>query len=97
MAKTIRVCVLRGTLEPWVPHVGACRVRSREHGHCGLESAAALVAEGCAEWVKEEYVTRRGKEGERVVAAIRLVKRRVWRKRLSRDGRGTMAVMQLVA
>lgn len=94
MAKSSeRICVIRGR-DDAKAFVGACQ--SKRHGHVGRATAQGLVDSGQAEWVREKYLTARGKERSRTLSIVRLTEGRVWRKTICRAGYASIAVMQLV-
>ena len=94
--RNTRVCVLVRGQEYEAPKVEGTACTSRIHGHISYERAAQLVADGMAEWVKIERQGRTGRVYHRTVNAIRLVLRRRWAGRPSRDERGTVKTLQLV-
>lgn len=90
-----RICVLvRG--QSWEPLIPGRACLSRIHGHCSLAKAAQMVEDGAAEWVRSEWTTPRGRARSKMEPAIRLVAKRRWCPTPSKDGRGTMKVLQLV-
>jgi hypothetical protein len=92
-----RICCLTGK-EDWVdPGQAACT--SMRHGHMDLAHVDAQVAGERMEWVRgERQVLRKGQWTAETcwIPVARFVKARTWRKTMSGDGQGQMAVMQLV-
>lgn len=76
----------------WEPLRPGQRCESRMHGHTTARTASTMCDQGLYEWVKSEKINRRGKVEERKELAIRAVRRRTWKPKMSVD----MMVLQLV-
>jgi hypothetical protein len=106
-----QVCVLVKRQE-YIPRLPGRRCAATIHQHCSYENAEYLEQEGMAEWIYTAIIeTASGtllrqevpenfkatsKQRKHRELAIRLIPRRRWTARPSRDERGTMKTLQLV-